>query len=252
MGDDQFIPGDPSRLRADKREESPDSLGVFGGTGSVTPSNDPGALSIPGVFNIADSPKAKAELKAQNSAVPKKKLTKEQLAKVRRENLRKGREAKAARAAAQMATGEALYDEGASFQASVQRSSSVSSPTVVKPSPPELSSRPTDCLYVELPEITMDNMAEVEAAIINGRRQIDAYAKEAQKLAQSSRDRRCEWCRRPIQDGRWYSRDCPIDPNGNLKWDKVWCSQPCDIQSKLQAQGADSDPSRQFFNLAQR
>lgn len=246
MGDN-FIPGDPSRLRGNIPRETPDGLGVFGPSEGSLPHGN-GALDVPGVLNIAQTQQAKKELAVVEQQEPKK-LTKAQLKKRRIEALAKAREVRKAKRSMKTATS---FERSAAAQASVQGSPTIQTKPVMTQTPK--LTRMTDAWTIELPEITMSNMQDVERSIIEGRRKLDAYAKEAQKLAMSSRDRRCEFCKRVIPEGKWYSRDCPVDPNGNLKWDRVWCSQPCDIQSKLAAQneGQGALPEGHFYNLGIR
>jgi type IV secretory pathway protease TraF len=96
-------------------------------------------------------------------------------------------------------------------------------------------------------------MDEVEIAIIKAREEIDKYAKEAQRLRLAAHDRVCQFCGKVVEDGRWYARECPVDPNGRLTHDWVWCSQPCHISWVVQNQNAQAtQPASSHLNFRYR
>lgn len=257
----------PGRMRI-TQTESIDRLGVFrdmAQPGAVVA--DRGALEeieVParGVYDIAKNLKAESGREEAEASLPagntaKVKRSKAELKEFRAQNLRRAREIRDAKrkmiknssqdslqqgAAAQSLTrlaGYAPSDQPKNVQAAVKGPEVQSNPSLDYPS----------ALTIYLPDMGKVSMEKVEKAIMNARKDIDVYAKQAQVLAMASKGWTCRFCNQVIEEGRWYSRESKLDANSRLISDDVFCSQPCQIQYRLYQQRNGENTGTRFASV---
>jgi hypothetical protein len=264
--------GDPGRIRMAPKRETVDSLGVFSpnehGQSPVVPGGSMGALEVPGVDNIAQMPDPTtpaAPRKASEPVTPEKPLTprqKKALAKKQRSETMKQRwaERRAAQSGAKPAPvppsnvpSDAALEDAANAQ-SLARRVSAPSPRAISDPPPVKVPKFGGGVILSLPDMGAQPMEVVEAEIIRARKALEDYAQQAQNLRMASNDRTCKFCGKFVPDGQWYARDCPVDPNGRLVYDIVFCSQPCHINYTIQMQneGQGAMPATAHYDLSRR
>jgi hypothetical protein len=163
---------------------------------------------------------------------------------------RRREEAKAAKAA-QEKDGETRREEmleaAARAQSLASKASAPAQRQVQQEPPPKSKFSLAGGLIISLPDMETNQMDFIEKCILDARKQLDEYSKQAQTLRMAGRDRTCHFCGKKVLDGQWYARDCkPASMSANgLVRDLVWCSQSCQIQSVLhqQNEGQGLNPS---------
>lgn len=248
--------------------ESIDRLGVFRDTaqpGAVV--SDRGAteeIEVPerGVYDIAQNLKAeggRGEAEASLSAgkVAKVKRSKDEMKELRVQNLRRAREIRAAKRKMIKISSQDNLEQGAAAQSLTRIAAYApnAQPKNVQAAVngPDVQSDPrldhSSALTIYLPDMGKVSMEKVEKAIMNARKDIDVYAKQAQVLAMASKGWTCRFCNQVIEEGRWYSRESKLDANSRLISDDVFCSQPCQIQYRLYQQRNGENTGMRFASV---